>query len=170
MLKRVVSMFTPFLVVFVVSISLAQEKKAKSSTAGVNDEKAIKALIEKETKSFFEIDQKNWANSWAHVPYAFWSFSDTTDVNAFAGWDDIYKGFDNYFRTSSPSTAKITRDWLHLRIEGNLAYVRFTQLVKDDNIRRPPQAEVRVLEKINGEWKIVCVSVIAIQKTSSPIR
>ncbi|MDH4058883.1 MAG: hypothetical protein OEU76_08960, partial [Cyclobacteriaceae bacterium] len=135
-----------------------------------NDEAAIKSLIENETKSFFEIDQKGWENLWAHVPYAFWSFADTTDVNSFSGWEDIHAGFDNYFKTSKPSPAKVNREWHHIKIHGNFAYVRFTQLVKDDNIKRPSQAEVRVLEKINGEWKIVCVTVIAIQKTNNPVR
>ena len=49
------------------------------------------------------------------------------------------------------------------------AYVRFNQHVKDDS-ERPPQAEVRVLEKVNGQWKIVCVSVIALEKDNQPRR
>jgi hypothetical protein len=148
----------------------AQNKKVKPATeSNTNDEALIKSIIEKETKAFFEIDQKTWAGYWAHVPYAFWSFADTTDVNSFSGWADIYDGFDNYFKTSKPSTAKIHRDWHHLKIRGDLAYIRFTQHVRGE-IMRPPQAELRVMEKINGEWKIVCVSVIAIQKDNVPVR
>jgi len=135
------------------------------------DVDAIRAVIERETKAFFEIDYKTWADSWAHTPYAFWSFADTTDVNSFSGWSQIEKGFSEYFRSSKPSTAKIEREWLGLEIKifGNGAYVRFNQHV-DDNTRRPAQAEVRVLEKINGLWKIVCVSVIALEKDNEPRR
>lgn len=135
------------------------------------DVEAIKALIQQETKAFFEIDHDAWADSWAHTPYAFWSFADTTDVNSFSGWAQIEKGFAEYFRTSKPSTAKIDREWLGLdvKIYGNGAYVRFNQHVKDDTTR-PPQAEIRVLEKINGKWKIVCVSVIALEKDNQPRR
>ncbi|MBL7843360.1 MAG: hypothetical protein KF846_03440 [Cyclobacteriaceae bacterium] len=148
----------------------AQNKKNKPQTApSGNDETSIKAIIEKETKAFFEIDQKTWASLWVHEPYAFWSFADTTDVNSFSGWEDINKGFNNYFKTSKPSTANIKRDWLHIKVQGNMAYIRFTQQVTDDS-NRPPQAEVRVMEKVNGEWKIVCVSVIAIQKDNEPVR
>jgi hypothetical protein len=50
-----------------------------------------------------------------------------------------------------------------------MAYIRFTQNV-DDESQRPPQAEVRVMEKINGVWKIICVSVIAMQKDNQPVR
>lgn len=136
-----------------------------------SDIEAIKSLIQRETKAFFEIDYDTWANSWVHTPYAFWSFADTTDVNSFSGWNQIESGFAEYFRTSKASTAKIEREWLGLDVQifGNGAYVRFNQHVKDDTMR-PPQAEVRVLEKVKGEWKIVCVSVIALEKENQPRR
>jgi hypothetical protein len=149
----------------------AQAKKAKQAASAANDETVIKNIIEKETKAFFEIDQKDWASYWAQVPYAFWSFADTTDVNSFSGWNEISKGFDNYFKTSKPSSAKINRNWRHIQINGTMAYIRFTQMVDDGNNMRPAQEEVRVMEKINGEWKIVCVAVIAIQKDDNvPVR
>lgn len=132
-----------------------------------NDVEAIKALIEKETLAFFEIDYDTWASSWARTSYAFWSFADTTDVNSFSGWGNISAGFKEYFRTAKPSKAKIERTWLDVKVYGNGAYARFTQQVYD-NTRRPPQAEVRVLEKVKGVWKIVCVNVIAIEKDNEP--
>ena len=150
------------LVVVILSFTVANAQKK-------NDTEAIKALIEKETKAFFDIDHKTWADSWAQTSYAFWSFADTTDVNSFSGWENINKGFDEYFRTAKPSKANIERNWLDIKIFGNGAYARFTQHVKD-NTDRPPQAEVRVLEKINGKWKIVCVNVIAIEKENVPRR
>jgi hypothetical protein len=151
---------TPILL-FIFNTGLIAQKK--------NDAAAIKALIERETKAFFEIDYKTWADSWAKTTYAFWSFADTTDVNSFSGWENIDKGFKEYFRTAKPSKAEIERNWLDIKIFGNGAYARFTQHVKD-NTSRKPQAEVRVLEKINGEWRIICVSVIAIEKENEPRR
>ncbi len=32
----------------------------------------------------------------------------------------------------------------------------------------PPQSEIRVLEKVKGSWKIICVNVIAIEKDNEP--
>ncbi len=156
---KTIRLFIP-LVFFAITFSAFSQKK---------DIEAIKALIERETKAFFEIDQKTWAESWAQVPYAFWSFADTTDVNSFSGWQSIEAGFADYFRTAKPSPAKIDRTWHEIRVFGNGAYARFTQKV-NDNTRRPPQAEVRVLEKVKGQWKIVCVSVIAIEKDNVPRR
>jgi hypothetical protein len=139
------------------------------SFAQKNEVDAIKAVIEKETKAFFEIDPKSWADTWSHSPYSFWSFADTTDVNSFSGWPAIEQGFSEYFKNSKPSQAKIDRTWHDIKIYGNGAYARFTQRVAD-NTNRPPQAEVRVLEKIKGQWKIVCVSVIALEKDNEPRR
>jgi hypothetical protein len=82
-------------------------------------------------------------------------------VNFFSGWDKINKGFEMYFKTSKPSHAKIEREWLSIKIyKKKAAYVRFNQKVEDQMISRGEQAEVRFLEKIDGQWKIVNVSVI----------
>jgi hypothetical protein len=140
-----------------------------TTTAQKNDIVAIKQVVENETKAFFEIDYKTWAENWAHVPHAFWSFADTTDVNSFSGWEAINNGFADYFKRAKPSKAKIDRTWLSVSVYGNGAYARFTQHVHDDT-KRNPQAEVRVLEKIKGQWKIVCVSVISVEKDNEPKR
>lgn len=149
----------PVLVFFLCSEAFGQK----------GDTEAIKKVIERETKAFFEIDQQTWKDSWINANYAFWSFADTTDVNSFSGWASIEKGFAEYFRTAKPSNAVIDRTWHDIKIFGNGAYARFTQKVRD-NTNRPPQEEVRVLEKVKGQWKIVCVSVIAIEKDNVPRR
>ncbi|HEX5169441.1 MAG TPA: hypothetical protein VFW11_09720 [Cyclobacteriaceae bacterium] len=134
---------------------------AQKGDAMAKDIRSIKALIEKETKAFFEIDRETWSDCWAHVPYAFWSFADTTDVNSFSGWEAINMGFADYFTSSKPSTAEIEREWLDVKVFGNGAYARFNQKVNDQDISRDKQAEVRVLEKVDGKWKIILVGVIA---------
>lgn len=150
--------------VLTVSAVLAQEKKKKSQqNPASNEVELVKAAIDKESKAFFEIDAKTWADCWVHAPYSYWSFADTTDVNFFEGWDAINKGFASYFSTAKPSTTKMERNWHEVRVYGNAAYARFTQKVQDD-LGRDEQAEVRMLEKVNGQWKIVHVGVIAKQK------
>jgi len=56
---------------------------------------------------------------------------------------------------------KVERTWQDFRIYKNGAYVRFTQRVTEESISRDETSQVRVLEKKDGQWKIVCVSVIA---------
>lgn len=159
MKKVIIFLIVAFFGCNAISASAQGSKKSKSS----NDVELVKAAIDKESKAFFQIDYKTWADCWAHVPYAYWSFADTTDVNFFEGWESINKGFSEYFQTHKPSTAKMERKWLDVKVFGNSAYARFTQKV-EDNVGRDEQAEVRVLERLNGQWKIVHVGVIAKQK------
>jgi hypothetical protein len=131
---------------------------------------AIKAVLEKETQSFFNVNRKEWEDSWLKVPYAYWSYSDSTGTSFIEGWDNISKSFDEYFKTQvasrnidvahQSSKLSIDRKWHDIRIYGNGAYVHYTQKVKD-NIDHDETSQIRVLEKKDGKWKVICVGVIA---------
>ncbi|MBS1950909.1 MAG: hypothetical protein OJF59_003299 [Cytophagales bacterium] len=128
---------------------------------GQADEAAIKEVIAQETYSYFTVDRKNWENCWWKVPHAYWSYADSTWASFVDGWEAINKNFDHYFKTARPSRAEITNEWKYVKIYGNSAYVRFIQKVKDE-IDHDDTSQVRVLEKKDGKWKIVCVSAVAI--------
>lgn len=122
----------------------------------------IKAVIEKETQSFFRVDRKGWEESWLKTPYAYWSYSDSTGTSYVEGWDQLNKTFDDYFKTAKPNQARITNEWVEVRVYGNGAYARFTQRVQDD-IDRDETSQVRVLEKgKDGKWKVICVAAVAV--------
>lgn len=124
------------------------------------DLEAIKTVIGKETQSFMNVDRKNWAENWHPAPYSYWSYSDSTGTSFVEGWEALNKTFDEYFKTQKPSKAKITNEWIEVRIYGNGAYARFVQKV-DDEIDRDETSQIRVLEKKEGKWKVVCVGAIA---------
>jgi hypothetical protein len=139
------------------------------------DEKtAIKAVIEKETNAFFNLDRKGWEDTWLQVPYAYWSYSDSTGTNFIEGWGEVKKSFEDYFKTHVPSRqidvahqasssgVTIDRTWKEIRVYGTGAYVRYTQRVKEDKIHRDETSQIRILEKKDGKWKVVCVGAIAI--------
>jgi hypothetical protein len=130
------------------------------ATAQPNDIAAIKAVIAKETQSFFSVDRKNWEDCWWSVPYAYWSYSDSTSTSYIEGWEGLRKTFDSYFKTAKPSNAEIVNEWIDVRVYGNGAYVRFVQKVKDE-IEHDETSQVRVLEKKDGKWKVICVDAIA---------
>ncbi len=142
-----------------------------SMSAGAQaDKDAIKAVIEKETTSFFNVNRKDWDDTWTHEPYIYWSYSDSTGTNFLEGWGSISKYFDEYFKTqvatrvidvAQKSGVTINRTWKEIRIYGNGAFVRYDQQVKDKQIHMDETSQVRVLEKTDGKWKVVCVSVIA---------
>lgn len=132
---------------------------------------AIKSVIEKETLSFFNVNQKDWEDSWQKVPYAYWSYSDSTGTSYIEGWDNISKNFNEYFKTQvsnrpidvAHQSAKVTieRKWHDIRVYGTGAYVHYTQRVMD-NVDRDETSQIRVLEKKDGKWRVICVGAIAV--------
>jgi hypothetical protein len=132
-----------------------------NALAQPSDIAAIKAVIAKETTSFMNVDYKNWSDTWLKVPYAYWSYSDSTSTSYVESWEALNKNFLEYFKISKPSNASVTNEWQEVRVYGNGAYVRFVQKVKDD-IDRDETSQMRVLEKgKDGKWKVVCVGAIA---------
>ena len=136
------------------------------------DEKAaIKAIIEKETLSFHKVDRQGWQDSWLQVPYAYWSYSDSTGTSFVEGWDAINKTFDTYFKTQVASrqidvarqgeSLTIERVWKEIRVYKNGAFVQYIQKVNDKLINRDETSQIRILEKKDGKWKIVYVGIIA---------
>ncbi len=131
------------------------------------DIESIKDVITKETIAFFSVDRAKWGEFWANVPYAYWSYSDSTSTSYIQGWDGLSKSFESYFKTSKPSKAEIKNEWQDIRVYGSGAYVSFTQKVQDE-IEHDETHQVRVLEKKDGKWKIICVVAIAKYAKTSP--
>lgn len=130
-------------------------------TISAQDEKeAIKKVIATETSSFMNCDYAAWADTWAKVPYAYWCYSDSTTSSFVEGWDSLDQTYARYFKEAIPSHAEITNEWIEIRVFGSGAYARFIQLAKDD-VDRDETSQVRVLEKIDGKWKVVCVWAVA---------
>jgi hypothetical protein len=121
---------------------------------------AIKAVVSKETSSFMNVDYKSWSDTWLKVPYAYWSYSDSTGTSFVEGWEALNKTFDEYFKTAKPSKSLITNEWQEVRIYGSGAYVRFIQKLKDD-IDRDETSQMRVLEKTKDGWRVICMGAIA---------
>jgi len=88
---------------------------ASTSCYSQDDKAAIKAVIEKETTSFFGVDKKNWEVNWLDAPYTFWCYADSTGASSLEGTEKIKKNFDEYFRTAKPSKSKIERTWLEIK-------------------------------------------------------
>jgi hypothetical protein len=138
---------------------------------GENEIDAIKAAIEKETNSFYQVDKATWDASWVQAPHAYWSYSDSTGTSYLEGWDGINNNFDSYFKTQvanrnidvdkRDSELTIEREWQEFRIYGDGAYVRYTQKVKDSQIDRDETSQIRIMEKKDGAWKVAYVGIIA---------
>ncbi|SEJ47605.1 hypothetical protein SAMN04487995_4882 [Dyadobacter koreensis] len=141
-----------------------KEDEAAKAANLENEKKAINATIEKETQSFFARDYEAWKSNYAQTDYAFqaWSNDDGTfDSNV--GWTDINKQIGRYISENPEplsSHPKVERKNMMYKFYGdNVAYLTWDQFNSDKPEKNFHHSkEVRLMEKIDGQWKIVCVS------------
>ena len=120
------------------------------------EKEAIKQVVMMETESYLGVDQATWQSTWLHGSYAYWSFSDKDGSQFVNGWDNIQQTFEQYFQTQKPSRARITYTWHEIRVYTNGAYIMFQEKADDGN-RVEITDQVRMLEKKDGKWKIICM-------------
>ncbi len=146
------TMKSHFAILLIVVLAAANPALAQES-----DKEAIKRVVMQETESYLGVDKEAWASTWWPVPYAYWLFSDKSGTQYLEGWDTIEKTFESYFKGQKPSRSRVTYTWQEIRVYGNGAYVRFKEH-GDDNLRIEETSQLRVLEKRDGKWKIICMS------------
>lgn len=120
------------------------------------EKEAIRKVVMQETESYLGVDYTTWAGTWLQAPYAYWSFSDKDGSQFISTWETIDQTFQSYFQDQKPTKAKISYTWQDIRVYTNGAYVRF-QEKSDDGRRVEITDQIRVLEKRDGRWKIICM-------------
>ncbi len=135
-----------FLFLILISVPLAAQ----------SDEEAIKRVIEKESTAYLNVDYKTWAETWVQAPHAYWAYTDISGTRFLEGWDAMKTSLAGYFKTAQPSSGEITNQWLEVRVYETGAYVRFTQMVTDGT-DRTETTQIRVLEKKDSQWRVVCM-------------
>ncbi|MDB5121261.1 MAG: hypothetical protein JWN56_2479 [Sphingobacteriales bacterium] len=159
--------------IFLLCVSCGDSKKTPMDKDTMEKEKtAIRKVIENETKSFFERDYNSWAQNYAHTDYAFqaWSNRDGT-FDANVGWTDINDQLGKYISDNPEKTHPVVerKNMLFKFFDENLAYLIWDQFNSDlDKKNFHHSKEVRLMEKINGQWKIVCVSAFWDHKNPIP--
>ena len=142
-------LFIALLPVF--SVPAAAQKK-------VNDEAAIRAAIENESRYFWARDLKNWKKQWVHENYVIWRAASRDGVTQYQSWDAWNKHVESFFAESPeaiPYTGHVEKRNYVFRIYGSGAWVSFEQ-VNNGVITY----ETRVMEKVKGDWRIAMVELI----------
>ncbi|MCK8490660.1 hypothetical protein M0L20_02280 [Spirosoma sp. RP8] len=122
------------------------------------DTEAIKRVLYNETEGFFKRDKARWAAAWAHEPYV--NFAANLyggDFMLIKGWANLEKQFANQFKSSKVSdnvTVQNANYTIHQN--GNMALVTYDQTLLDSH-GKTTSKETRVVEKFNGQWKIINV-------------
>ena len=127
-----------------------------------SDEDLIKGVIQRETRAFFMRDFESWADCWFHSECSrrlaalsgggiFWQ--EGYDSNA----SEIQRMFAKHFTPNPEAAQNLRRDNWSLRVSSEMAWVSFDQYgpeTDDPLVKVGLSHELRVMEKIGGEWKI----------------
>ncbi len=156
---------TFLLTAFLFSISckeLTSEKTENTTNqAGTfeQEKEAILQTINGETKAAFNRNYKSWKEKWVHEKYVTKTYMDFRDdsMTETLGWNDI----DDFVRTyieehPEPAPLPTLVDDIDVRLYGTGAWVNYEQNDSERGMKR----ETRLMEKINGQWRIAGMQTI----------
>ena len=126
-----------------------------------DDEVAIKQTCENETKYFHEADAKNWDSQWADKGYAEYNSQYLKELikTPFAKGEMLVGLKNNVAKTLKPDGLVSKMADFEVRINGNLAWATYNQEDFKGETSAAKSRQLRILEKVNGSWKIVCLSI-----------
>lgn len=147
-------MKTFFLVIAITLCSLA-------NSMAQADHEAIKRVLRSETEGFFKRDKAVWSNAWAHAPYIHFAANlYGGDFMLVEGWDKLEKQFASQFKSSKVMDNVMVQNANYsIHQNGNMAFVTYDQTLLDSH-GKTTSKESRVVEKINGQWKIINVTAL----------
>jgi ketosteroid isomerase-like protein len=131
-----------------------------------DDTHAILQVITDESSAFWNKDFAAWAKCWRHTAairmMGWWAHGGITVIE---GWEALSHRVKTTMADNpepNPTAAQVRRENVNLHIKGDMAWVTFDQYGQDtgDLAMDMPglSRETRVLEKEQGEWKIVYVN------------
>jgi len=138
--------FTTFLLLLFCTTGLLAQTKMTA------DETAIKKVIQDETHWFNQRNYDKWAECIAQDEMAFFSwttpFKSENAVNMLKGWTNISREYKKMMASMPVRPTDQPTANFKFKISGDMAYVTFDEYGSADN-------SVRVMEKVNGQWKIL---------------
>jgi Domain of unknown function (DUF4440) len=144
----------------------------------LSEEEAIKKLINDEREAWVERDFNKWAEGWVKAPYITWTVTnggEPGDVLTYRGWDSLSAYMSATLAKYPPAfttamrKSVVTCDQWNIQIRGNLAYVVYNQHAENaEKQTKSDSTETRVLEKVNGVWKLTLQSTLVDFKDATP--
>ena len=158
---RTLLLSTPLLLLAIVNAS----DKRETSINLEKEKEAIMAVIDGESRGFWQKDFDLWASHWAHEDYirvrGWWNDGGIFTVN---GWEENSRNIKTLMEENpepNPTAANVRRENINLRVSGKMAWLTFDQYGDDTGDARMDMPglsrETRILEKQVDGWKIVYV-------------
>ncbi|MEO6038127.1 MAG: hypothetical protein ABIQ93_06910 [Saprospiraceae bacterium] len=125
-----------------------------------DEEAAIKAVIEKETASFFSGDLAAWASCYKQDAHTLVISASLDGPTVTQGWEAVRKDAEEMHKGSpGPWKYQIERSNWRIQQSGNTAFALYDEtLTFTDWPGTHYNKEIRCLEKVGGAWKIVALS------------
>ncbi len=143
---------TIFIFVIILSTISCTEKPTPSPTLA-EEKKAILQTLNDETKAAFQRDYEAWTKKWVHDPTitkTYLNFADTSFSESM-GWKEISNFVKTYIEEHpEPEPLPKPIDQIEVRLYGTGAWVTYEQV----DAQRGRKRENRLMEKVNGSWKI----------------
>ena len=143
------------------AIVLLANANCQEKTNIKKEKKAIIALIENETDSFYARDLDRFAanyvqdDTFIRLGYS----RSASDYRYIVGWDGFKDIFGEWFENESgPVKNKEVKKNYKIKVYTDCAWVVFDQGYNDKGKFIMNGIGVNFLEKVNGEWKIVYLS------------
>jgi hypothetical protein len=125
------------------------------------EEAAVRQVIDTETKAYHEANLAVWGSNWATTPYIerqdekLRKMANTPYLKGQA----LQKAYEEFAKTHKPTGLNTVVSDYESHVAGNMAWATYTQEDKKaDGSVGQKQRSLRILEKINGQWKIVMLS------------
>jgi DNA-binding CsgD family transcriptional regulator len=135
------------------------------------DRQEIQAVIACESVAYLSKDYQGWADCWVQEDYARrWSWFPGIGFDLLRGWPTMSATMkDAMTAFPTPLPDDLRRENLEIVLGADMAMVTFDQIsgtTGDPFDVAGLQHEMRIMQKIDGRWKILCVSVLKPEEQS----
>lgn len=140
---------------------MAHHTKIDYKSLGMSDEDAIKQTCENETRYYHEVDVKNWNNQWSEKARSEFQSQYLKELikTPFAKGEGLVGLKNSVSKTMKPDGLISKMTDFESRINGNMAWATYTQEDFKGETSVAKSRQLRILEKVNDSWKIVCLSI-----------
>ena len=144
-----------FFLILAFQLTLTTSLKAQNT-----EEAAIKAVIEKETNSFFQRDFAAWESTFVQADYAFQAWNNRKDFDASVSYNSIAARIGNYIKKHpTPTVARVVRkNFIFKFYDNSTVFVTFDQYNGNKKGQARLSKEIRLMEKQDGQWKIAMLA------------
>jgi len=125
------------------------------------EEAAVRQVIDAETKAYHEANIAVWGSNWATTPYIERQDEKLRKManTPYLKGQTLQKGYEAFGKTHKPTGLNPVVSDYESHVMGNMAWATFTQEDRRaDGAVAQKQRTLRILERINGQWKIVMTS------------